>query len=126
VVWKVAILVARDVSVSVLVTTMSPAETAGLIEVPFGMCTPVNPGNYVLDGDLIPSPISLKGRGTLWSTYSREGAHLGDIVLSTVWGTYSREGAHLGYIVGHARACLLVDMNKVIWQEEACGLTAFC
>jgi len=37
-------------SVSLSVTLVSPAKTAELIEVPFGLRTRVGPGNHVLDG----------------------------------------------------------------------------
>jgi len=37
-------------SVCLSVTTMSPAETAEPIEIPFGMWTWVNPKNHVVDG----------------------------------------------------------------------------
>ena len=44
---------------------MSPARTAEPIEMPFGLRTPVGPGNHVLDGD--PDPPSegavLRGKG---------------------------------------------------------------
>jgi len=36
------------------VTLVSPAKTAGLIEVPFGLRTLVGPGNHVLDGGSDP------------------------------------------------------------------------
>ena len=37
-------------SVSRSVTLVSPAKTAEPIEMPFGLRTPVGPGNHVLDG----------------------------------------------------------------------------
>jgi len=53
--------VCRSVCLSVClsVTLVSPAKTAVLIEMPFGLRTRVDPGNHVLDGDSDPS----MGRG---------------------------------------------------------------
>jgi len=47
-------------SVGLSVTLMSPAETAGPIEMPFGLRTQLGPSNHVLDG----SPDPRMGRGT--------------------------------------------------------------
>jgi len=41
-------------SVSLSVTLVSPAKTAELIEMPFGLSTRVGPGNNVLDGVQAP------------------------------------------------------------------------
>jgi len=42
-------------SVCLSVTIVSPAKTAELIEMPFGMWTRVSPRDYVLDGLQIPN-----------------------------------------------------------------------
>jgi len=47
-------------SVGLSVTVVSPAKTAGPIEMPFGMLSWVNPGIHVLDG----SADAPMGRGT--------------------------------------------------------------
>jgi len=41
-------------SVGLSVTLVNPAKTAASIEMPFGLRTLVDPGNYVLDGVQIP------------------------------------------------------------------------
>jgi len=47
-------------SVGLTVTLVSPAHTAGPIEMPFELWTRVGPGNHVLDGVQIP-----RGKGQL-------------------------------------------------------------
>ena len=56
--WSVCLCV----SVSLLFTFVSPAETAELIEMPFGWVTQVGPRNHVLDGVEIPH-----GKGQFWT-----------------------------------------------------------
>jgi len=52
-------------SVGWSVTLVIPAETAALIEMPFGLRTPVGPGNHVLDGGPDPPREGeiLRGKG---------------------------------------------------------------
>ena len=57
-------------SVSLSVTLVSPAKTAALIELPFGLRTWVDPGNHVLDGVQIP-PWEGANFGGEWASHCK-------------------------------------------------------
>ena len=50
------------------VTLVSPAKTAEPIEMPFGLRTPVGPGNHILDGVQNPDPMEM-------GNFGEKGAH---------------------------------------------------
>jgi len=62
------------------VTLVSPAKTAELIEMPFGLRTRVGPGNHVLDG----GPDPPMGRGNFEGGKGRPIVKYRDTLLSSV------------------------------------------
>jgi len=72
--WSVSL------SVCLSVTLVSPAKTAELIEMPFGLRTQVGPGNHVLDG----APDAPTGRGNFEVRKGRPIVNYRDTLRSSV------------------------------------------